>query len=454
MRRAGARVQARVVRHRLDTVARKELGGLLHRVAREAVDDARVAGVLLAQEAQQLLLGVGLRHDPVLDVGAVEAGHEVSRRRHVQPLGDLAVGGVGGRRREREPGHVRPAFAEQRQGEVVGPEVVAPLGDAVRLVDGEEGDLAAGEQIQGALQTQPLGRQVQQVQLPREELGLHHAPLVEVLRGVHEPGAHAERPQRVHLVLHQRDQRRDHDARAGPDQGRDLIAQGLSAAGRHEHDGVTAGHHVIDDRFLLTAERLVPEDPVQGGQRLAVPLPHLRRLCHLADHARPAHRLVPRTYCLARPVRPARPASTTASTIGVRTDSLGVIHRLHSSRRATSLFGRELSRGAVRGLDVLCRFSIDVDRQNRLEPDVIVLREEALTSLEQTRVPATEVVLAVEVTSPDSLSRERLWSGISSRRYRTTAVKPRSRERGVSARTPPPDPPGPGSTAAPHRAPP
>ncbi|WP_328562108.1 Uma2 family endonuclease [Streptomyces coelicoflavus] len=75
--------------------------------------------------------------------------------------------------------------------------------------------------------------------------------------------------------------------------------------------------------------------------------------------------------------------------------------------RATSFFGRQLSTAAAQGLDVLCRFSIDVDRQNRLEPDVILLREEALTCFEQTRVPATAVVLAVEVTSPDSLSRDR-----------------------------------------------
>ncbi|MGW0489559.1 Uma2 family endonuclease [Streptomyces olivaceus] len=75
--------------------------------------------------------------------------------------------------------------------------------------------------------------------------------------------------------------------------------------------------------------------------------------------------------------------------------------------RATSLFGRRLSLDAVPGLDVLCRFSMHVDRQNRLEPDVIVLREEVLTSHDQTRVPASAVVLAVEVTSEDSLSRDR-----------------------------------------------
>ncbi|MFH9573675.1 Uma2 family endonuclease [Streptomyces sp. NPDC017230] len=75
--------------------------------------------------------------------------------------------------------------------------------------------------------------------------------------------------------------------------------------------------------------------------------------------------------------------------------------------RATSFFGRQLSGAASQGLDVLCRFTVDVDRQNRVEPDVLVLREQALTGPDQTRVPAAAVVLAVEVVSPDSVSRDR-----------------------------------------------
>ncbi len=38
---------------------------------------------------------------------------------------------------------------------------------------------------------------------------------------------------------------------------------------------------------------------------------------------------------------------------------------------------------------------------------MLVLEEEALTSPDQTRVPAAAVVLAVEVVSPDSVSRDR-----------------------------------------------
>ncbi|MFC9908126.1 Uma2 family endonuclease [Streptomyces sp. NPDC127197] len=75
--------------------------------------------------------------------------------------------------------------------------------------------------------------------------------------------------------------------------------------------------------------------------------------------------------------------------------------------RAMSFFGRQLDDAAPPGLEVLCRFTIDIDRQNRPEPDVIVVREEALTSLDQTRLPAAALALAVEVVSDDSVSRDR-----------------------------------------------
>lgn len=75
--------------------------------------------------------------------------------------------------------------------------------------------------------------------------------------------------------------------------------------------------------------------------------------------------------------------------------------------RAVSFFGRQLDSSAPSELEVLCRFAMDIDHQNRPEPDVIVARAEALVSLDQTRLPAATVVLAVEVVMPDSASRDR-----------------------------------------------
>ena len=132
----------------------------------------------------------------------------------VQPGGDLRVRGRRRGRGQRDARHVRPALVQHRQGQVVGPEVVAPLRHAVRLVDREQRDRARGRAAACVAGTpQALGRQVEQVQLAGEERRLDQPPRVEVLRRVEEAGPHAERAQRVDLVLHQRDQRRDRPPR-------------------------------------------------------------------------------------------------------------------------------------------------------------------------------------------------------------------------------------------------
>jgi Uma2 family endonuclease len=51
--------------------------------------------------------------------------------------------------------------------------------------------------------------------------------------------------------------------------------------------------------------------------------------------------------------------------------------------------------------------TVVIDRRNGPEPDVSVLRAEAVTGRSQTSFRATDVVLAVEVVSPDSESRDR-----------------------------------------------
>ena len=202
-----------------DAVVDQELRGLLDRVPRQAVDDAGVAGVLGAQQVEQLVARLVLGHDAVLDVGPVEAGDEVPWRRRAAAGAAISarvcVGGGGG---QRDPGDLGPALVQHRQLQVVGPEVVPPLRHAVRLVDGEQGDRCRGRAARWSARTpQPLGREVQQVELARD--GRRPRPArrsddscVELRKPARTPSAR----ERVDLVLHQRDQRRDHDARCRP----------------------------------------------------------------------------------------------------------------------------------------------------------------------------------------------------------------------------------------------
>ena len=250
-----------------DPVLGQEGGGLLDRLARQAVDDAGVAGVLGAQQVEQLRPRVVLGDDAVLDVRPVEARHEPAGLGQLEPDRDLLGGGRGRRRGQRDPRDGRPPLAEDRELQVVGPEVVAPRGDAVRLVDREQRDASAVEQLQRRGHREPLGREVEQVELAGDVRGLDGAALLGRLRGVQERRAHAQRAHRVDLVLHERDERRDDDAGALPHQGRDLVAQRLAGSGGHQHERVAAGHDRVDDGGLVAAERGVPEHALERLER-------------------------------------------------------------------------------------------------------------------------------------------------------------------------------------------
>lgn len=75
--------------------------------------------------------------------------------------------------------------------------------------------------------------------------------------------------------------------------------------------------------------------------------------------------------------------------------------------RAVSFFERQLESTAPDGLEVMREFTIDIDRHNRPEPDVIVAVEEGEEDPGQTRLRAESVQLAIEVVSPESVDRDR-----------------------------------------------
>ena len=142
---AGGRVQAGVVRQRTHAAPGQQFGGGIDLAPRQAIDDAAVAAMVV-QELQQLAAAVVLGHHRVADVRTVERTDELARVLQRQPLHDLAPGrrirGGG----QSDPRHVRPALVQQGQLAVFGAEIVAPLGDAMRLVDREQRDRRAFQQ--------------------------------------------------------------------------------------------------------------------------------------------------------------------------------------------------------------------------------------------------------------------------------------------------------------------
>jgi hypothetical protein len=110
---------------------------------------------------------VALDHG-IADVGPVEAGNEDARRVEAQAFDDFAARQVVGGGRQGDARHARPALVQDGKLDVLGAEIVAPLRDAMRFVDGEQGQSCRVrdpvEQGEKALGEQALRRDVDQVE--------------------------------------------------------------------------------------------------------------------------------------------------------------------------------------------------------------------------------------------------------------------------------------------------
>ncbi len=311
--------EAGVVGGGAHAVRQKLVGDLLGALAGEAVHDARLTRVP-GQELLELVQRLPLVDHGVADVGAVEPGDEDRCVGEPEPGAHVVAGlGVGGGGAG-EDGHAREEPAELPELDVLRAEVVAPLAHAVGLVDGEEGDAGTVRSRGGLLRVGPggirvgqavqaleeplgherLGGDVQQVEAPAVQVAQDGARLVRLQRRVVGGGAYAGRAQGVDLVLHQRDERRDDDAGAGSHERGELVAEGLAAAGGHEHEGVASRDDVLDDILLMRTELGEAEDVAQqgasggrrGGRRIVAEgrVEHARSLARLTDGARARRR--------------------------------------------------------------------------------------------------------------------------------------------------------------------
>jgi hypothetical protein len=96
---------------------------------------------------------------------------------------------------------------QDAQPAVLRTEVVSPHGHAVSLVDGEQRDARAIEEVEEPRREEPLRRDVEEIELTGREGTFRLACGAGIERRVEEPRVHTELPQRDDLVLHQCDQR-------------------------------------------------------------------------------------------------------------------------------------------------------------------------------------------------------------------------------------------------------
>ncbi|MGY3106758.1 hypothetical protein ACVWW7_003385 [Bradyrhizobium sp. LM6.9] len=146
---------------------------------------------------------------------------------------------------------------------------MTPLRDAMRLVDREQRHLRPRQQRQATRRHQPFRRDIEQVEIARDQAPLDVGGFLRGQRRVQRGGVDPGFEHAGDLVAHQRNQGRHHDTAAFAQQRRQLIAQRLAAAGRHQHQAIAAVRDVPDDLALRAAEPGQAEHRMQHRQRIA-----------------------------------------------------------------------------------------------------------------------------------------------------------------------------------------
>ena len=204
-----------------------------------------------AQELGVLVVGAA---DAVGEVGARETAAQDAGFVETQAVHDVVGDELRGRGREGQNGNAGELLAQLGDAQVGGPEVVAPLRDAVGLVDGEQLHVHAHDAQPERFRSQPLGSHVEELDVAVDAVVQGDVDLPGRESGVDGHGRDAPGPQAVDLVLHQGDERRDDDAETLAGERGNLVGERLAAARGHEREGVAARQHRPDDLGLHGAE--------------------------------------------------------------------------------------------------------------------------------------------------------------------------------------------------------
>ena len=193
--------------------------------------------------------------------------------------------GGGGQAEHRSRRFIARGFLDEAADiAVVGPEIVAPFRHAMRLVQHPEPDLTLRQNRADRVAAQLLGRDQKHRRLSHAHTVQRILPLGHREHSIDGDGRGNSCPRHaLHLIGHQRDQRRDHHGqRPGLvelRQGGDLVADRFAGAGRQDAEDARPAHRLIDDPLLqgaahivhrLRAEGIKPEPARQRADRVVL----------------------------------------------------------------------------------------------------------------------------------------------------------------------------------------
>ena len=248
-----------MIGQRAPTLDREFLRELLGALARGAIDDAALAAMLL-QPFGELAGRIRLRPHREKQIRPVETAHEHAGFSMKQALDDIPARRRVGSRRHRDRLGTSQGLGDFAQAQVLGAEIVAPLRDAMGLVDREQIDREPAQHFQRVVARQALGRDIEQTQRAIFQRAEDSLTFDRFGRRIQRRRGDAELPELGDLVAHQGDQRRDDQRQAFARQRRKLEAERFAAAGRHDREHVLAPEHRAQNFLLAGAKAGKAED--------------------------------------------------------------------------------------------------------------------------------------------------------------------------------------------------
>ena len=185
---------------------------------------ARPAGAA-ADLAQGVVERGGPADHAIIEVRPEEIADEDDRVAQAELLDDVGADARGGGGGERVHGGVGEEFLESAELAVVRAETVAPMADAVGFVDGEGADPRTAKTGEERFVGESFGRDENELVFAPFDPGMDAPAVGRIEAAVEEGGGDGAGEERVHLVLHERNQRGDDDGGVFGQEGRSLVAQ-------------------------------------------------------------------------------------------------------------------------------------------------------------------------------------------------------------------------------------
>ena len=167
---------------------------------------------------------------------------------------DHLGGGGGGEGEDGGIGEDLPDFSDFQIG---GAEVVAPLGDAVSLIDGDKTDVHVAEFRLEEVGGKSLGGDVENLHSTEDAVLEGDDNLFAGESRIDGRSADATATEVLDLILHQSDEWRNNHTSAFPCKGRHLECNGFATTGRHQSQRIVTTTYGLDNLALDPAEIII-----------------------------------------------------------------------------------------------------------------------------------------------------------------------------------------------------